>query len=257
MLYRVIYEGFACRIPAFRFAHRTIACPLPLTLCHAHLRRRVMSVSVLFTSESELSPSLEAEWLNDLPPARRAQIGRWPVRRDRHRSLLASRLLLAQLRRLGHPRERARHAALSAARAADARPAAAVQPVALRRPHRRCASRPAARSASMSKRSVACRRSDFALYLNAAERAWAGRSARRFCSVWTRKEAVAKAAGTAGLPSLPRGRHHARAAPRGLRRAALADRAARPRRRPRRPCRHRRASTTAVTFEHLPAEALL
>ena len=62
-----------------------------------------MSVSVLFTSEPELSPSLETEWLNDLPPARRAQIGRWPVRRDRHRSLVASRLLLAQLRRLGHP----------------------------------------------------------------------------------------------------------------------------------------------------------
>ena len=44
---------------------------------------------------------------------------------------------------------------------------------------------------------------DFALYLNAAERAWAGRSARRFYSVWTRKEAVAKAAGTTGLPALP------------------------------------------------------
>ena len=44
----------------------------------------------------------------------------------------------------------------------------------------------------------------FPLYLNAAERAWAGGSARRFYAVWTRKEAVAKAAGTAGLAALPR-----------------------------------------------------
>jgi 4'-phosphopantetheinyl transferase len=44
---------------------------------------------------------------------------------------------------------------------------------------------------------------DFPRYLNAAERAWAGSSARRFCTVWTRKEAVAKAAGTAGLACLP------------------------------------------------------
>lgn len=43
---------------------------------------------------------------------------------------------------------------------------------------------------------------DFRLYLNAAERAWAGHSARRFYSVWTRKEAVSKAAGSRGLRDL-------------------------------------------------------
>lgn len=43
---------------------------------------------------------------------------------------------------------------------------------------------------------------DFLLYLNAAERAWAGHSATRFYSVWTRKEAVAKAAGSRGLRDL-------------------------------------------------------
>jgi 4'-phosphopantetheinyl transferase len=45
---------------------------------------------------------------------------------------------------------------------------------------------------------------DFLLYLNAAERAWAGHSARRFYSVWTRKEAVAKAAGSGGLRDVAR-----------------------------------------------------
>jgi 4'-phosphopantetheinyl transferase len=40
---------------------------------------------------------------------------------------------------------------------------------------------------------------DFRLYLNQGERAWAGQSAWRFYSVWTRKEAVAKAASSRGL----------------------------------------------------------
>jgi 4'-phosphopantetheinyl transferase len=40
---------------------------------------------------------------------------------------------------------------------------------------------------------------DFHVYLNHEERAWAGQSTRRFYSVWTRKEAVAKAAGSRGL----------------------------------------------------------
>ena len=54
-----------------------------------------MSVSVLFADELELSPSLESAWLHDLPRARRAQLAGWPERRDRHRSIVASRLLLA------------------------------------------------------------------------------------------------------------------------------------------------------------------
>ncbi len=176
-----------------------------------------MSVSVLVTSELELSPSLESEWLNDLPPARRAQIGRWPERRDRQRSLLASRLLLAQLRRLGHPAVGARHAALPAALAADARPAAALEP----RRTATAASSPRSRPRGPVGVDVEAlgrlQAGDFALYLNAAERAWAGRSARRFYSVWTRKEAVAKAAGTNGLPACRR----STPAP-GRRRAAFA-----------------------------------
>ena len=45
---------------------------------------------------------------------------------------------------------------------------------------------------------------DFRLYLSAAERAWAGRSAPRFYAVWTRKEAVVKAASERGLRDVAR-----------------------------------------------------
>jgi 4'-phosphopantetheinyl transferase len=179
-----------------------------------------MSVSVLVTSELELSPSLESEWLNDLPPARRAQIGRWPERRDRQRSLLASRCCS---RSCAASAIRPRPSPRCATRRARGRPSTCrctgASP--LRRPHRRRGldRRPGRRR----RRSARCLQAgDFALYLNAAERAWAGRSPRRFYSVWTRKEAVAKAAGTNGLPSLP-AVDTAPAAPRGLRRAALAN----------------------------------
>lgn len=45
--------------------------------------------------------------------------------------------------------------------------------------------------------------SGFRLYFNARERAWAGSDAKRFLTVWTRKEAVSKAAGSAGLRRFP------------------------------------------------------
>ena len=214
-----------------------------------------MSVSVLFTSEPELSPSLETEWLNDLPPARRAQIGRWPVRRDRHRSLVASRLLLAQLRRLGHP-----PSALATLRYPPRSRPTLDLPLQWSLSH--CDGRIVAAVSTRGPVGVdvealgALQANDFRLYLNAAERAWAGRSPRRFCSVWTRKEAVAKAAGTAGLPSLPEvdttpGPHRAAFAGRLWRTVPLALGAG-----------HVGHVATAkldaaVTFEHLPAEALL
>jgi 4'-phosphopantetheinyl transferase len=254
-LYRVIYGGSARRFPAVRIAHRTIACPLPLTLCHAHFRRRVMSVLVLVTSELELSPSLESEWLNDLPPARRAQIGRWPEQRDRRRSLLASRLLLAQLGRLGHPA-----AALATLRYPPRSRPTLDLPLHWSLSH--CAGCIVAAVSTGGPVGVdvealgGMQASDFALYLNTAERAWAGRSPRRFYSVWTRKEAVAKAAGTNGLPSLPAidtaiGPRRAAFAGQIWRTAPLALGAG-----------HVGHVATAdvdaaVTFEHLPAEVLL
>ena len=60
-----------------------------------------MTVSVLIACEFELSPRIEAQWLANLPPARRAQISGWPDLRARHRSLIGSRLLAHGLRRLG------------------------------------------------------------------------------------------------------------------------------------------------------------
>jgi 4'-phosphopantetheinyl transferase len=214
-----------------------------------------MSVSVLVTSELELSPSLESEWLNDLPPARRAQIGRWPEQRDRRRSLLASRLLLAQLRCLGHPAS-----ALATLRYPPRSRPTLDLPLHWSLSH--CAGRIVAAVSTRGPVGVdveaiadlqAC---DFALYLNAAERAWAGRSPRRFCSVWTRKEAVAKAAGTNGLPSLPAVDTTA-----GPRRAAFAGRIWRTAPLALGAGHIGHVATAdldaAVTFEHLPAEALL
>jgi len=214
-----------------------------------------MSVSVLVTSELELSPSLESEWLNDLPPARRAQIGRWPEQRDRRRSLIASRLLLAQLRRLGHPAS-----ALATLRYPPRSRPTLDLPLHWSLSH--CAGRIVAAVSTRGPVGVdveaiadlqAC---DFALYLNAAERAWAGRSPRRFCSVWTRKEAVAKAAGTNGLPSLPAVDTTA-----GPRRAAFDGRIWRTAPLALGAGHIGHVATAdldaAVTFEHLPAEALL
>lgn len=214
-----------------------------------------MFVCVLFTCESELSPALETAWLNDLPAARGAEIRRWPMRRDRHRSLLGSRLLLAQLRRLGAPA-----AALATLRHPPrARPTLDL-PLAFSLSH--CDGRIVCAVSTDGPVGVDVealgdlQANDFALYLNAAERAWAGRSARRFCSVWTRKEAVAKAAGSAGLPSLPEVDTTA-----GPRRAAFAGRLWRTAPLALGPGHVGHVATAdldaRVALEHLPAEALL
>lgn len=162
-----------------------------------------MPVSVLFTSEFEIPPAIEAEWLSHLPVERQARISAWPERRDRLRSLLGSRLLATGLARLGF---------------------AATAPNTLRTPPgtRPTLDLPVQFSVSHCAGRVVCAIStegavgvdvealggltadEFPLYLNPAERAWAGRNARRFYGIWTRKEAVAKAAGTRGLPALPR-----------------------------------------------------
>lgn len=161
-----------------------------------------MHVSVLFTSEVELSPSREAKWLDDLPPARRARVAAWPMRRDRHRSLLASRVLLELLRRLGHPPS----ALGSLGEPERGRPTLAL-PLDFSVSH--CDGRIAVAVSTEGRVGVDVEKieplsaDDFPRYLNPAERAWAGACARRFCTVWTRKEAVAKAAGSAGFASLP------------------------------------------------------
>lgn len=162
-----------------------------------------MSVSVLITPDFVLSPALEAQWLHRLPATRRAELLRWPDGRARQRSLIAGRLLGVGLRRLGHP-----VAALDSLRhSAQGRPTLDL-PIDFSLSH--CEGRVVCALSTRGPVGVdveplgPLRAEAFPLYLNAAERAWAGRSARRFYSVWTRKEAVAKAAGTAGLSALPR-----------------------------------------------------
>ena len=214
-----------------------------------------MPVSVLVAAELALAPSLESEWLSDLPPARRAQVGSWPERRDRHRSLVASRLLLVHLRRLGHPAR-----ALATLRHPHA--ARPTLDVPLQWSVSHCDGRVAVAACTDGAVGVdvealgTLRAAEFPRYLNAAERAWAGTSPRRFYSLWTRKEAVAKAAGAAGLPSVPAvdtrpGRGRAAFAGRLWRTAPLALGAG-----------HIGHVATAeldaaVTLEHVPAEALL
>ena len=157
-----------------------------------------MSVSVLITPEFVLSPALEAEWLARLPPARRAEVAGRHDGRSRHRSLLGIRLLAEGLQRLGHGRD----ALASLSYPPRGRPALDL-PVSFSLSH--CDGRVVCALSTHGPVGIDVERLgdlkalDFHLYLNQAERNWAGRSARRFYSLWTRKEAVAKAAGSRGL----------------------------------------------------------
>jgi 4'-phosphopantetheinyl transferase len=162
-----------------------------------------MTVSVLITSEFALSPALEAQWLASLPPPRRMQIGAWADTPSRHRSLLGSRLLYLGLRRLGYGGD-----ALATLRyPASSRPTLAL-PVNFSLSH--CDGRVVCALSTQGAVGIDVEAlggliaGDFHLYLSAAERAWAGRSTRRFYSVWTRKEAVAKAASQRGLRDVAR-----------------------------------------------------
>ena len=139
----------------------------------------------------------------DLPPARRAEIGRWPDERDRHRSLLGSRLLLTGLGDLGY-----RAGALATLRySPQSRPTLDL-PVDFSVSHGDgrivCALSTRGAVGIDVERLGRVVAKDFPLYLNATERAWAGRRARRFYAVWTRKEAVVKAAGSGGLRDVAR-----------------------------------------------------
>ena len=157
-----------------------------------------MSVSVLITAEFVLSPRQEAEWLEALPACRRAHLAKLPDRRARHQSLLGTRLLARGLGRLGYPTD-----ALASLRYARAARPSIDLPVSFSVSHGdgriMCALSTQGPVGVDVERVGALTASDFHLYLSAPERAWAGRSARRFYSVWTRKEAVAKAAGERGL----------------------------------------------------------
>jgi 4'-phosphopantetheinyl transferase len=160
-----------------------------------------MAVTVLITSDFVPSPVIESQWLAQLPDVRQAEIAGWQDASARRHTLLGSRLLAEGLRRLGYtgnPLSSLRHPHRG-------RPTMDL-PVDFSVSHCEglilCALSTGGPVGVDAERLGGLQAGDFLLYLNAAERAWAGHSARRFYSVWTRKEAVAKAAGSRGLRDL-------------------------------------------------------
>ena len=160
-----------------------------------------MRISVLIVDDAILPPGQETALLDTLPAARRAALAAIDDVRARHRSLLGSRLLAAGLARLGAPRDilaSLRYPAgakpaldppwdfsvahcegrVTCAISADGAVGIDVEPLGL-----------AASGAST-------------LYLSPAERAATAGDPVAFLALWTRKEAVAKAAGMRGLRDL-------------------------------------------------------
>ncbi|MGQ0619042.1 MAG: 4'-phosphopantetheinyl transferase family protein [Panacagrimonas sp.] len=160
-----------------------------------------MSLTVLSLDETIVSPSQETAWLADLPAARRAQLQAWPDANARRRSLLGSRLLREGLLRLGHPPD-----ALGGLRYPDRAKPTLDLPLDFSIAH--CAGRILCALSAEGPVGVdveaigVLTAAGFGLYFTAHEREWAGSDPQRFYTLWTRKEAVVKAAGTGGLRHL-------------------------------------------------------
>jgi 4'-phosphopantetheinyl transferase len=162
-----------------------------------------MSILVLIAADFALPAALEARWMDELPAPRRDMLARWPDSRARHRSLIGSRLLYRGLRRIGH-----RGNPLTSLRyAPGCRPTLDLAvDFSLSHCHGRvlCAVSTAGAVGVDVEALGPLSAADFPLYVNAGERAWAGGDAGRFYSIWTRKEAVVKAAGSRGLADMAR-----------------------------------------------------
>lgn len=161
-----------------------------------------MSIIVLGLHEHPIPPAVEAAWLAQLPAPRRQQLNAWPDGAARRRSLLGSRLLREGLRRQGYPPQ-----ALSGLRyPAHGRPTLDL-PLAFSLSHCEgqilCAISTAGAIGVDIERLAPLGATDLRIYLTARERAWAGDDPLRLYTLWTRKEAVAKASGTLGLRRLP------------------------------------------------------
>jgi 4'-phosphopantetheinyl transferase len=156
-------------------------------------------ISVLFADDEALAPGIEAAWLAEVPVPRRRQLEAMPDASERRRSLIASRLLLRGIRQiLGDS-----HVDLSSLRYdKDGAPGLDL-PVRFSVSH--CPGRVVCALSVHTALGVDVEPLDAAapgrtgLYLSAQERTVAGDDPRLRLGLWTRKEAVAKAAGRRGL----------------------------------------------------------
>jgi 4'-phosphopantetheinyl transferase len=134
-------------------------------------------ISVLFAGDEALPSEQESAWLADLSDARRARIEAMPDPSDRRRSLIASRLLMRGPS-AGHFSSSHCPGRVVCAMSRITPVGVDVEPLDASPPGRT------------------------SLYLNPGERAAAGGDPHRLLWLWTRKEAVAKAAGRRGLRML-------------------------------------------------------
>lgn len=160
-----------------------------------------MTHLVQIAMETPLPAPLEAAWLRALPDARRRELMDWPDAPARHRSLIGRRLLLRGLKHFGFPAN-----ALANLRYAGHGKPALDLPVEFSLSH--CAGRVLCALSTAGPVGVDVEpigeltAAEFRNYLSDEERAWAGEDPRRFCVLWTRKEAIVKAAGTQGLAAM-------------------------------------------------------
>lgn len=134
-------------------------------------------ISVLFARDEALDPGVESAWLAALPDVRRRQLEAMTDPADRRRSLIASRLLM-RVPDAGHSSSSHCPGRVVCAVSGTTPVGVDVEPLHADPPGRT------------------------SLYLNAAERAFADDDPHRLLWLWTRKEAVAKAASRRGLRGL-------------------------------------------------------
>ena len=148
-----------------------------------------------------LSEAQEQACLAALPAARRRELVQWPDARARQRSLLGSRLLQQALLRIG-----ARAETFASLRHPPGARPVVDPPYEFSLAH--CEGLVACAVTTDSPVGIDVERlgtltaGASTLYLSPAERAWAAHDSTRFYTLWTRKEAVAKAAGLRGLRDL-------------------------------------------------------
>lgn len=160
-----------------------------------------MPLVILALREFTPSPAQRAAWLAELPAARRLQLEQQPDASGRDRSLLGSRLLRLALQRLAGS-----DAPLASLRYPPTGKPRLAPPYDFSIAH--CDGQVVCALADdgpvgIDVEAPGTQRADhFRLYLGEAERRWAGRDPQRFYTLWTRKEAIVKAADGEGLREL-------------------------------------------------------